>query len=143
MKTILVMLLLTLGTLCVGQQSTIQPNGWGWNRISDSRRLGFVEGFDFRTALALEQGTYSQDATTKVTCRLDPTTIICALHQLEGDTLMDIPSDKTAEMMSAFYAQPQNLPVRWGHAVVIAEAMVSGLPIPETLLKTLRQEDAR
>jgi hypothetical protein len=143
MKIFIVTALMALLPLtAVSQHAPLQGNGWGWGQLSDNRRLGFIEGFDYRLALDLDLGTFDQNAPMKVACRLDPTKTECALHRLEANTHLEVPFDKTVDMVSAVYAQHQNLPLTWGHAVVIAKAMVCGLPIPETLLKALRQEDA-
>jgi len=51
-------------------------------------------------------------------------------------------ADKTLDVMVKFYASPQNLPVSWGHAVIVSGAMVSGVPVSEKDLEVIRKEDA-
>ena len=138
-KLILILILASLGfSLGVLADETIRPNGWSWQKISDARRLGYVEGFsDGQTESMLE--ARCEEKTLKAL----QATGACILHKLWLDTLIGTDADKTLDIMVKFYAVPQNLPVRWGHAVIISGAIVSGVPVEDKDLQVIRQEDAK
>ncbi len=67
----------------------------------------------------------------------------CILYRWRMNTLIDVDTSGVLVALSKLYDEPRNLPIRWDHAVIIAEAMVSGVPISEKELEKVRQDDAK
>jgi len=135
---VLIVLSFSLGVIA---DETLKPDGWSWQRINYVRQLGFVEGF--------VKG--SNDGTTmqifKPSCGKDSERVqglasICILSRLRGSTYAGTDAGKTVETVNRLYAAPQNLPIDWGHAVIISQAMVSGVPVSERDLEVIRKDDA-
>jgi len=116
------------------------PDGYSWSTISHSRQQGYVEGFD--------DGQFSllNGADLHPTWCVKPTSINeepCIVLQWISKTLIGQDTGETLTTMTKFYSEPRNLCVHWSHAVVIAEAMMSGVPVTEEQLTFIREFDAR
>jgi hypothetical protein len=130
------------------QEESLQPNGLGWQKLSPIRQLGYVEGFrEGRSFFSLAEGLRDNFSNSCEKHVLDenvgPLRKECILHKWWGKTLIGADTSSMLEVMAKLYTQPQNLPIRWGSAVVISAAMVSGVPIDEKELQIVRQEDAK
>jgi hypothetical protein len=128
-------------SLGVIADETLKPDGWSWQRINYGRQLGFVEGF----VKGSDDGSTMQifkPACGKDSGRVQGLDSICILSRLRGGTYTGTDADKTVETVNKLYAAPQNLPIDWGHAVIISQAMVSGVPVSERDLEVIRKDDA-
>jgi hypothetical protein len=132
---VLTPLAFSLGVLA---DESIKPTGWWWPKISDARQLGYVEGFKAGTFNSLTEGHCKDTKISALQLTSD-----CILYRLQQETLLDVSTGGTLDAVTKFYALPGNLPVRWDHAVIISEAMVSGVPISEKDLEVIRQDDAK
>jgi hypothetical protein len=134
MLKMLAVILIAVGfSLGVLADETIKPTGWSWQKVVSARQLGYVEGFNAGIMNEMEQRFCGE---TKILS-------LCVLYNLRQHTLLDVGTAQTLSTMSAFYATPANLPVRWSHALVISAALASGVPITESDLQVIRAEDAR
>jgi hypothetical protein len=120
---------------------TIKPDGWWWQKISPIRQLGYVEGFVAGQAESSEEA-HCKTVPAPATEAYWQSTASCILSRFRGNTLVGTDTNKTLDVMVRFYASPQNLPVSWGHAVIISQAMVSGVSVSEKDLEVIRKEDA-
>lgn len=125
-------------SLGVMADEAIRDNGWFWYKLSDVRQLGYVEGF---TEGAEEQSTFGVLCKKPVLPELQATGP-CILSRLRGHSQAGQHQREILDTMVKFYALPQNLPVSWGHAVIISGAMASGVPVDEKDLQVIRKEDA-
>jgi hypothetical protein len=130
------------------QEESLQPNGLGWQKLSPIRQLGYVEGFrEGRSLFSLAEGmrdNFSNSCEKHVSDEnAGPLRKECILHKWWGKTLIGVDTSSVLEVMANLYVQSQNLPIRWGSAVVISGAMVSGVAIDEKELQIVRQEDAK
>ena len=130
------------------QAESLQPNGFGWAKISYIRQLGYVEGFkEGRSIFPFAEGSKDKFLSSCDQYMLDanasPLRKDCILHRFWGKTFVDMDTSSVLEAMNKFYAQVENLPIRWGSAVIISGAMVSGVPVDEKELQIVRQEDAK
>jgi hypothetical protein len=133
MKMFVAMLLVSLllsFSLGVLAQRTLTPDGYSWDSLSDGRKLGFVEGYIEGQMDAMVQRHCVEHTSN------------CVLKQLYGDSRVDPNTPDMLKAMETFYAMPQNLPVSWGHATIIAGAVVSGVPVAESDLEKVRKADA-
>ncbi len=141
-KPIFVIILTVLAfSLGVIADETLKSDGWSWQKIPNVRQLGFLEGF--------AEGTDNEETILTFGSLCDKEhgrdsvlTSICILSRLHGDTYLPINASKTMETMNRLYTSPQNLPIHWGHALIISQAMVSGVPVSEKDLEVIRQCDA-
>jgi hypothetical protein len=117
---------------------TIAPNGWSWNQIPPPRQLGYLEGFN--------DGSQFQ-MMTQIPCKnASPTyaaTEDCVLYRLHMASLAGPDSDRVLSTLNKFYEQSENKPVHWDHAIVISEALVSGVHVDEKDLEVIRLADAK
>jgi hypothetical protein len=135
LTVILICFVFSLGVLA---DEAIRPTGSWWYKISDARRLGYVEGF-----VDGEMSSMLEAHCEKTTLPALQATGTCILYKFRQDTMLDTNTSETLETMMKFYALPQNLPIRWEHAVVISRAIASGVPVAEKDLQAIRQEDAK
>jgi len=138
---ILTSLVFSLGVIA---DETIRPDGWWWHKLSPIRQLGYVEGFvagEMESSEEHGSKPFCKDA-AKDPAHWQPVFVDCILSRFRGDTLVGTGTDKTLDIMAKFYESPQNLPVSWGHAVIISQAMVSGVPVSEKDLEAIRKHDA-
>ncbi len=138
---ILAPLVFSLGVIADG---TIRPDGWWWQKLSPIRQLGYVEGFvagEMESSEEHGSKPFCKDA-AKDPAHWQPVFVDCILSQLEGDTLQPTDVNKTLDVMVKFYQSPQNMPVSWGHALIISQAMLSGLPVSDKDLEAIRKHDA-
>jgi len=144
MRKLVVALSLTLVfSLGVIAGETLEPDGWGWQKIARVRQMGYVEGF----LDGEELGSRITTPAFEHLCEVEESTRTppirdCILRRLWGNTLAGTDEGKTLDTIVRFYASPQNLPVHWGHAVIISQAMVSGVALSEKDLEVVRKEDA-
>jgi hypothetical protein len=143
MKKSALTLVLTVLSFSLGviADETLKPDGWSWQRINYMRQLGFVEGF----VRGSENGSTRQifkDTCGKDSERVQGLASICILSRLWGNAYAGTDAGKTVETVNRLYAVPQNLPIDWGHAVIISQAMVSGVPVSERDLEVIRKDDA-
>lgn len=138
LKMLAVILIAVSFSLGVLADETIKPTGWSWQKVGAARQLGYVEGFNDGRLMDMEQ-RFCEDTKMPVLKAQSK----CVLYNLRQHTLLDVGTDHTLSTMSGFYAVPANLPVRWPHALVISEALASGVPISESDLQVIRAEDAR
>jgi hypothetical protein len=143
MKRFILALILTSLVFSMGviADEAVRPDGLWWQKLSGIRQLGYVEGFNDGDAESRNEA-HCRTLPTPATAAYWQSTAPCILSRLRGDTLTGTDAAKTLSIMAKFYEPPQNLPVSWGHAVIISEAMVSGVPISEKDLETIRKEDA-
>ena len=133
-----IVLAFSLGVIA---DETLKPDGWSWQRINYVRQLGFVEGF----VKGADDGSTMQifkPACGKDSERVQGLASICALSRLRENTYAGTDAGKTVETVNKLYAAPHNLPIDWGHAVIISQAMVSGVPVSERDLEVIRKDDA-
>jgi hypothetical protein len=137
---ILAPLVFSLGVIA---DEAIRPDGWWWQKLSPIRQLGYVEGF------AAGQTESSEEDGIKPFCKeaaKDPAHwqpfAYCILSRLRGATYVGTDTNKTLDMVVKFYQSPQNMPVSWGHAVIISQAMLSGVPVSDKDLEEIRKHDA-
>lgn len=141
-KSIVIIVLIVLAfSLGVIADENLKSDGWSWQKINYIRQLGFVEGF------AEGENNTAEILAWKNLCNYerehDPVlSSICILSRLRGGTYTDTDAGKTIENVNRLYASPQNLPIHWGHAVIISRAMVSSVPVSEKDLEVIRQVDA-
>jgi len=141
-KPVLIVVLIVVSfSLGVIADETIKADGWSWQKIAYVRQLGFAEGFAEGADSAHEALTF------KPLCDGEHDggpvlASICTLSRLRGKTYISIDADRTIETMNKLYASPQNLPIRWRNALVISQAMISGVPVSEKDLEVIRQRDA-
>ena len=140
MKKLIPIVILTLLVFSFGilADEAIKPTDWWWQKIDETRRLGYVEGFNAGILNSMREHFCKDTKLRAVQASGD-----CILYGLEQKTMLDVGTSNTLDVISKFYALPQNLPVHWDHAVVISKAMVSGVPINEKDLEVIRQEDAK
>jgi|ERR1022692_532771 hypothetical protein len=116
---------------------TLQPTGYWWSHISSSRQLGYVEGYQAgQAAVELEVCPDGKNPAFKHL-------LGCILHKWRMGTRIETDTESVITTVSHFYEEPRNAPVRWEHAVLIAGAMVSGVPVSEEDLSVIRQFDAK
>lgn len=141
-KTIVLVVLIVLAfSFGVIADETLKPDGFSWQKMAYVRQLGFLEGFAEGESSQEEIRTFG--SLCKEDHGGDPVLgSVCVLSRLQGGTYLQVDVNKTIETMDKLYASPQNLPVSWGHALVISRAMVSGVPINDKDLETIRQRDA-
>lgn len=141
-RSVLVVALVVLSfSLGVVADETIKADGWSWQKIVYLRQLGFVEGF------AAGEDSGHEILTFKPLCNSEHDggpvlASICALSRLRGKTYVSIDADRTIETMNKLYASPQNLPIHWRNALIVSQAMISGVPVSEKDLEAIRQSDA-
>jgi len=135
---VLIVLSFSLGVIA---DETLKPDGWSWQRITYVRQLGFVEGFVKGAENESTMQTF-KPACEKDSERVQGLASICILSRLHGGTYVGTDAGKTVETVNMLYATPQNLPIDWGHAVIISQAMVSGVPVGERDLEVIRKDDA-
>ncbi len=141
-KIVLTIILIVLAfSSGVVADETLKPDGWSWQRISYVRQLGFFEGFVSGTQNESTMRTF-EPACEKNREPIQGLESICILSRLWGNAYVGSDAGKTIETMNRFYGSPRNLPIDWGHAVIISQAMVSGLPISEKDLEEIRKDDA-
>jgi hypothetical protein len=141
-KSALIVALIVLSfSLGVIADETIKADGWSWQKIVYVRQSGFVEGF------AEGEDSAHETLTFKPLCNAEHDggpvlASICALSRLRGKTYVSIDADRTIETMNRLYASPQNLPIHWRNALIISQAMTSGVSVSEKDLEAIRQRDA-
>jgi hypothetical protein len=128
-------LMVVLASSFAWGQDTIKPTSYYWGRLDAVRQLGYVEGFNAGVLSPFNSN-----------CKLYPLlnkTPHCILAAWQRDTMVDINATATLETITKLYADPKNEPLRWDTAVIIAEAMVSGVAINEADLNIVREFDAK
>jgi hypothetical protein len=143
MKRFVPTLVLALSVFSLGviADETIRPDGWSWQKLSRPRQFGYVEGFVDGQMESSEETRCK----TLPTPAKDPTYWQslgpCILGRLRGGTYLGTDANKTLDTMDKFYQSPQNIPVSWGHAATISQAMMSGVPVSDKDLEEIRKED--
>jgi hypothetical protein len=141
MKRAILLVFLMLGSLAAVGQDAIKPSAYWWARISSARQLGYVEGFNAGSFTEMETSGICASRAGKPSSA-NPNAPICILYRWRQATREDADVNATLEAVSKFYADPRNAPIKWSEAVLIAEAMVSGVTIRETDLEIIRQAGA-
>ena len=141
MKT-LVPLLLALSFFSIGMfaDEELKPNSRGWSLIEPARKLGYVEGFN--AGLTASVGDKAGDIWRQQLKTPSPSSS-AILWKLRQGILIGVSTPSTLSTLEQFYGDKHNAPICWENAVIISEALVSGVSASEQELETIRASDAK